>query len=50
MILNFYYYFLLLVIIPDKIEYDVWYTGVLIDSLRVIHMKIPIQVILHRIG
>ena len=45
-----FYFILIIHIIPDWIEYDVWYTFVLIDYLRVIHMTISFQVILCQIS
>ena len=48
---NFIFFsFLLIHLIIFRIKYDVWYTVVLIDSLWVIHTKIPFQVIPNRIG
>ena len=41
--------FLFIHFIPDCIEYDVWCTVIFIDSLKVVHMKIPFQVIPHQI-
>ena len=42
--------FLFMHFITFWINYDVWYTVVLIDYLLVIHMKIPIQIRTYLIG
>ena len=52
MILYFilFYFILFIYLINVWIKYDVWYTVVLIDYLRVIHTTTPFQAIPHQIG
>ena len=45
----FYFYFIFIHFMTVKIKCDVWYTIKFIDFFRVVHLKIPIQAITHRI-